>query len=81
MRLPMSLRACQELLKALAPRYQNSTQKEKQVILDEFVAATGYHRKDAIQQLKNIVPGAEGQKSVRENPGHAFTMKLFKGLS
>jgi hypothetical protein len=59
MRPPMSLRARQELLMALALRYQNSTKKEKLVILDEFVAATGSHRKYAIQQLKNFVLGAE----------------------
>lgn len=68
MRPPMSLRARQELRMALAPRYQNSTKREKQVILDEFVAATGYHRKYAIQQLKNFVLGPEGHKQRLRKP-------------
>ncbi len=43
----MSLRARYELVTAIAPRYKEATKKEKQKILDEFTAATGYHRKYA----------------------------------
>ena len=43
----MSLKARQELLVVTAPRYQQASKKEKQTILDEFVAATNYHRKYA----------------------------------
>jgi len=35
----------------MAPRYQKATGKEKPPILNEFVAATGYHRKYAIGLL------------------------------
>lgn len=48
----MSLKARQELLTVIAPRYQEATRQEKQPILNEFVAATGYHRKYAISLLR-----------------------------
>lgn len=48
----MSLKARQELLAVTAPRYQEVTRQEKQAILNEFVAATGYHRKYAISLLR-----------------------------
>ena len=43
--------ARQELVTAVAERYQHSTAAEKGWILDEFVALTGYHRKQAIRVL------------------------------
>ena len=43
--------ARQELVTAVAERYQHSTAAEKGWILDEFVALTGYHRKHAIRVL------------------------------
>lgn len=48
----MSLKARRELLAVTAPRYQEVSWSEKQTILNEFVAATGYHRKYAIQLLR-----------------------------
>lgn len=53
MRHPMSLKARRELLGVTAPRSQRAGKKQKQQILDEFVAATGYHRKYAIPLLKH----------------------------
>ena len=67
MRHPMSLHARRELLKATAERYQKSSKKEKQIILDEFAASTGYHRKYAIQLLKHYTPGPDDKKSKSEN--------------
>lgn len=49
----MSLPRRQELRLCIAPRYNAASQLEKQKILDEFTAATGYHRKDANQLLKH----------------------------
>ena len=49
----MSLSARRELRAAIASRYGQATKAEKQTILDEFVAATGYHRKYAINALQN----------------------------
>ena len=48
----MSLKTRQELLLCIAPRYNAATKTEKQKILDEFTAATGYHRKYANRLLK-----------------------------
>ena len=47
----MSFRSKRELLAQVAPRYQQAGHTQKSVILDEFVAATGYARKYAIQLL------------------------------
>ena len=41
----------QELVTAVADRYRQSTAAEKRLILDEFVALTGYHRKHAVRVL------------------------------
>lgn len=41
MRHRMSLKSRHELLSVTAPRYQAATKKQKQQILNEFVAATG----------------------------------------
>ena len=40
-----------ELLAQVAPRYQQAPPDQKSLILDEFVAATGYARKYAIRLL------------------------------
>ena len=47
----MSFRAKRELLAQVAPRYQQAAARQKSLILDEFVAATGYTRKYAIRLL------------------------------
>jgi hypothetical protein len=57
----MSLSARQELIACIRPRYQAAGRKDKQRILDEFVAATGYHRKYATGALNRsavMVPGS-----------------------
>jgi hypothetical protein len=51
----MSYRAKRELLAQTAPRYQEAGHQQKSVILDEFVAATGYARKYAIRLLAGPV--------------------------
>ena len=45
----LSYRAKRELLIQMAPRYREASSALKEVILDEFVAATGYARKYAIR--------------------------------
>jgi hypothetical protein len=47
----MSFQSKRELLAQVAPRYQQASHAQKSIILDEFVAATGYARKYAIRLL------------------------------
>lgn len=47
----MSLATRRELVRVISERYASSTHVERARILDEFVAATGYHRKHAIRVL------------------------------
>ena len=49
----MSQRSKRELLEEIRPRYLKAKKSKKKVMLDEFVAATGYHRKYAIRILKH----------------------------
>lgn len=49
----MSHQSKKELLEVIRPRYLKATKKEKKQILDELIAATGYHRKYAIRVLKH----------------------------
>jgi hypothetical protein len=63
MRHRMSLNSKRELLSAIAPRYQAASKKQKQQILDEFVAATGYHRRYAIPLLKHYQAASGKDKS------------------
>jgi hypothetical protein len=50
----MSPRAKKEYLKAIASRYKQASRPEKRIILDEFCAATGYHRKHSIRLLRHF---------------------------
>src|SRR5262245_26795771 len=52
MNKPMSLKSRHELLRSIGPRYRAARWKDKRLILDEFIAATGYHRKYAIAILR-----------------------------
>lgn len=49
----MSLKSKRELLEVLRPRYLKANKADKQKMLDEFTATTGYHRKHAIRAFKN----------------------------
>lgn len=57
MRSIMSGLAKRELLVQVSPRYRDAIPREKRVILDEFVAATGYARKYAIRVLGDVGVG------------------------
>jgi hypothetical protein len=61
----MSIQSRRELLAAVAPRYRTARGTDKQRILDEFVASTGYHRKYAIQLLNHPLKARRRQKRRR----------------
>ncbi len=52
----MSMKSKRELLTIVSPRYVTATGAEKQRILDEFIATTGYHRKYALTLLNHPPP-------------------------
>jgi hypothetical protein len=64
----MSYRSKHELLQQMAPRYREASAALKHVILDEFVAATGYARKYAIRLLCH--PGERKREIKRPRPPH-----------
>ena len=49
----MSLHARRELIQSIALRYHQASKTDKKRILDELIAATGYHRKSATRLLNN----------------------------
>ena len=61
----MTSKAKRELLEAIRPRYLRANKTGKERILDEFCAATGYHRKYAIRLLKKGAPPSGLKKSGR----------------
>jgi integrase-like protein len=68
MRSHLSFRSKRELLLQIAPRYREASPALKTVILDEFVAATGYARKYAIRLLSH--PEAPKLAIERPRPPH-----------
>ena len=50
----MSPQFKKEYLLAVVKRYKKGTKAQKSLILDEFCAATGYHRKHAIRLLRSF---------------------------
>ena len=52
----MSQRSKRELWEMIQPRYLKASKVEKQKILDEFIASSGYHRKYAIRILRHGYP-------------------------
>lgn len=72
----MSQRSKRELLESIRPRYLKANKSGKGRILDEFVAATGYHRKYAIRILKHGRKRRAGRKCGRrkEYQGEVVTV-------
>ena len=61
----MSQRSKRELLAEIQPRYLKSKKAQKQNVLDEFTAATGYHRKYAVRLLRHGPPRRKSQPKGR----------------
>lgn len=76
----MSLQARRELVAAVGPRYQQASKKEKQRILDEFIAATGYHRKYAINLLQQKEAEASLPKRQRKPRLRRYTTAVKSAL-
>ncbi len=77
----MSLKARRELVAAVAVRYRQATKLEKQKILDEFVATTGYHRKYAINVLRNYnSAGSASAKQKRRSKPRYYTAEVQAAL-
>lgn len=64
MKSPMTHAGRVELANAIRERYANAKGSEKHAILEEFIAATGYHKKSAIRVL-NGPPPATAKKTRR----------------
>src|ERR1039457_1426141 len=63
----MSLLTRRELLVQLIPRYREASRDQKSIILDEFIASTGYARKYAIRLLTMpVVPAVVRMPRPRE---------------
>jgi len=58
----MSQRSRRELLEEIRPRYLKAKKSGKKIMLDEFVATTGYHRKYATRILRHGQPRRSGKK-------------------
>ena len=58
----MSQCSRRELWETIQPRYLKASKAGKQKILDEFIAATGYHRKYAIRILRHGYPRGQYKK-------------------
>lgn len=58
----MSQRSKRELWETIQPRYLKASKAGKNKILDEFIAATGYHRKYAIRILRHGYPRGQYKK-------------------
>jgi hypothetical protein len=66
-----------ELIVALAKRYRRCRRREKGLILDEFVALTGFHRKHAMRLLRSGSPHERaGPRPGRRSYGEAVREAL-----
>ena len=75
----MSLHARRELLAEVGPRYRHANKTQKQRILDEFTAATGYQRKYAIALL-NRPPQAKKPNTARKTRPKTYDSGVQKAL-
>jgi hypothetical protein len=68
-----------EYLRAIYERYRAAGRKAKQVILSEFCANTGYHRKYAIRLLNG--PRPEKQRQRRKPRGRSYRQETVQVLT
>jgi hypothetical protein len=75
----MSFQAKRELLDICASRYREATTSEKTVILNEFVASTGYARKYAIRLLTH--PPQCAVQTIRRPRAHHYGVDVQQALT
>jgi len=73
----MSQRSKRELSEEIRPRYLKARKAEKERILDEFIASTGYHRKYAIRVLKH---GRPRRSSKKHGPAKVYQGEVVVAL-
>lgn len=77
----MSHEARMECVESIYLRYKRASRKEKTLILNEFCATCGYHRKHAIRLLKNFKrftkpkPRKRGAPSIYDKPAITEPLK------
>ena len=78
MKRPVSVRSRRDLLKATYERYQKAEWSEKKAILDEFTAATGYHRKYAMDVLNH--PPRHKPRATKHERRHRYGIVVRQAL-
>src|SRR5271157_3257735 len=73
----MSRRSKRELSEEVRPRYLKAIKAEKERILDEFIAITGYHRKYAIRVLRH---GRPRRSSKKHGPAKVYQGEVVVAL-
>ena len=76
----MSLSARQELVATLNARYQAADRKDKQRILDECIASSGYHRKYAISLLNHSDPPQSHSQCSPRSRSRTYTSEVKDAL-
>jgi hypothetical protein len=74
----MSKKSKDELTKRMHARYLRASRADKTRILDEFVAATGYHRKHAIRKLRKGIPEYRRERRGRQR---TYTGDVVRALA
>lgn len=78
---PMSLAARRELVSSISARYQAAARKDKKTILDEFIVATGYHRKYAISLLKHSASASASDKKKPRSRKRTYSEEVKQPLT
>lgn len=76
----MSHRSKKELVETVRPRYLKATKGEKERILDELVAATGFHRKYAIRVLRHARKSTGLKKKGRQKIYQGEVVQVLKQI-
>jgi hypothetical protein len=74
----MSKKSKDDLTKRMHARYLQASRVEKSRILDEYVAATGFHRKHAIRKLRKGLPECRRERRGRQR---TYTGEVVRALA